>query len=316
MAEPTISLNFKDIWQDVAEFRYNDRVPAQEGEDWAKRMTNLGYLMFLTERPWRFLSPNKTFTAWADVAAVAGTTVTSSGTTLTASAATFYPEMIGATITIASVAYTIDGYTSTTVVTISSDPSAVAVTFAITGAGSCRMPDNFFAMIDHFRWATSESYTTPIHERSAAWIRAQWAGDTVTTGPPQFYAIEPITYAAATGLRQQAIFWPIPNSTYSFTYACDLAPAKMTSDSEYPLGGPLHGLSIRQAALAKAEEDMGETDGAMHRLYASFNQGNLVGGMLLRSVTVDDRMRARNLGYNGDQEPTTWATTRELVEIQ
>jgi len=313
MAEPTISLSFADIWKDVAERRYNDRDPDQEQEDWAKRMTNLGYLKFLRERPWRFLAPNTTLTAWDDVAVVAGTTVTSSGTTLTASAASFYREMIGATITIASTDYTIEAYTSTTVVTISAAPSASAVTFAITGAGSCRLPDGFVTIKTPFRFATSESHSTPIEERSAAWVRARWAGDDSSTGVPRYYAIEPIAFTAATGQRHQVIFEPIPDSDYSMTYAHDLMPSEMTTDTEYPLGGALHSLTIRQAALAMAEQDTGETNGAMAHLYQG-TDGK--GGELARSIEIDNRQRPRNIGYNGNRERVTAPILREVVEHQ
>ena len=255
MAEATGSMAFSELYG-LLVTRFSAGTTA------AKATVNLAYMRFLRSYDWSFLKPVATLELWYSIAADEDNTVTSSGeggTTLTAESAIFHSTMVGATITIAEVDYTITAYTSSTVVTISAAPSASGATFTMTPDGTYPLPDDFQEIEEPFSYAASSGYRF-LNERTTKQILDMRA-DSDQSGYPDYYAIEPKAFVAATGQRWQVRVYPTPSNDVTLTYRYKVIAADMTSDGEYPRGGGYHALTIGYMALADEELTQGRVAG-------------------------------------------------------
>jgi hypothetical protein len=105
MAEPTLSLTFEDLGRSTAfDLGWGRKATASEGLTSAQdanveAANRAGYRDFLAAHEWAFLRPRVAFTLWATKTG----TCTASGTTVTATAAKFFPSMIGHEILIESI---------------------------------------------------------------------------------------------------------------------------------------------------------------------------------------------------------------------
>ncbi len=97
----------------------------------------------------------------------------------------------------------------------------------------------------------------------------------LTVAQPLIGAVAPVTFATATGQRQQITLWPTPNSILSITGRCRLIPdATPDVDADYPMGGQPHAQTLLECCLAAAEAFMNDEEGvhtkrAAERLAAS-----------------------------------------------
>lgn len=284
---------FANIYQEVGGYLKNDRT-LSNATDLAecKRITNDGYLMFLSERDWSFLSPQTSIIAFCETT---GTLTTISTVTITASVATFHPAMVGATVTftLTSHTFTIASVTSTTVAVLTTSAAAETATDTITIAtsGRYRLPSDFGQVIDGFSFDTSNSYS-PIQPASPQFIRDQWSLIGGATGVPAYWAIQPVTYVTTTGQLWDLLLYPIPQSDFTLYYRYRVNAAELSADADYPIGGAKHALTIQQAALAVAEKTRGDVDGPQWQHYLK---------MLASSIERDNDDRPNNLGYCGDQ---------------
>ncbi len=286
---------FANLYQEVGAYLKNDRtlsVAADLAE--CKRIVNDGYLMFLSERDWSFLSPQTSIIAFCETT---GKLTTISTVTITANAATspFHPAMVGATVTFAltSHTFTISSVTSSTVAVLTATAAGETATDTITiaTAGRYRLPSDFGQLIDGFSFDTSNPYP-PILSASPQTIRDKWSLTTGTTGWPLNYAIQPVTYVTTVGQLWDLILYPIPDQDYTLSYRYRVNPAELSADADYPIGGAKHAIAIQQAALAVAEATRGDVSGPQRQKYER---------LLARSIERDNDDRPRNLGYNGDR---------------
>ncbi len=283
---------FADIWAEVGAFVKNDLAPTGTDLIEVKRYSNDGYLMFLAERDWTFLSPDATLTAYATSSAVLTTIST---VTITAATAIFYDTMVGHTVVFGATEneFTIASVTSTTVAVLTASAAAESSTdtITITPDGNYRLPDNFGTLLAHPSFDSNNPYAVMV-PRSPEQIRDMRSQTADITGPPMYYAVQPETFSAITGQRWEIMLFPTPSPAQTLSYRYRIDATKMTSDTEYPLGGPKHSLTIQQAAVAWAEDISGRVDGPQMKKYKT---------LLERSMALDDEDKPRNLGYNSDR---------------
>ena len=312
MAEPTLSLSYDDIVAELGFYVGWTRTPANWSVPQAAQldaMLQTGYRRFLTAYDWSFLRPVTSLSVWADLTITSGITVTgvyaAPISTITASAAAFYPTMVGRNITITTVAGTflISTYTSATVIKVTGDATCAAKTFSLTSYGLFGMPDDFGQAEGDFTFEPSAGYPAiPIVGESQ--IRAmRQKGE--TTGRPRYIAIRPRA-VAATGQRYDAYAWPTPDTTYVLSYRKRIGLAKLAT-TNYPSGGVTHSETVLECCLAVAEERMNGAPG----LHAGAAQARLA-----ESIRLEAQMGPETLGYCGDTSDGTVIPTQQTQYVR
>jgi hypothetical protein len=197
MAEATGSLSFRDLTLAVATRKYRG---IQFVRDWpteteiatatwsghttaeinladqylddAKAIVNEGYKRFKLAHDWGFLTIRTTLTGWVTntETAVGAPSYSAPSSTVTVDTAMFYPSMVGQVLTFGTseTTWTIDGYTSSTVVTVTGDASgeAAAQEITVTATGFQRLPDDFSGqMIDEKMYFSPDAQGEAIIER-------------------------------------------------------------------------------------------------------------------------------------------------------
>ena len=244
---------------------------------------------------WSFLKPVLTLQVWGSIAVAAATTVTGvydgvAYTTVTATAASFYPSMIGKTLVITDIgSFTVTSYTSSTVIVVAGNATAVATTFSMTADGTYRLPDAFGGMEGNWTFATNEGHN-PIPRVSEAQIRTLYIPGTAT-GRPQYGAVRPVQSDGSGGQRWEAYFWPTPDGTYNLSYQQVMLMDTLSAGYPYVLGGMVHTQTIIESCLAAAELRMNDGPGAHTAAFAV---------RLAASIAHDRRLGPSYLGYNGD----------------
>lgn len=250
--------------------------------------------------PWSFLRPRASFTAWA----TCGAKMTVGGPdnkTVTADAAIFVPEMVGAALTAdtTDTTYTIISYVSSTVVTVSSDASADNdADFEVTARGIVRMPDNFASLLGKVHFDAGSGRTFGLDLVSIAMVEQQRA-TLRSTGCPRLGAIVPAPYNEAIGQRFDLHVWPTPDANYTLRGRYLIRIVTLPADTAYLPGGEEHAETIRTACLAAAEHEMEEGTGIHTDLFVAH---------LAASIDADRRAHApETLGVEeGDPGGGTW----------
>lgn len=111
-------------------------------------------------------------------------------------------------------------------------------------------------------------------------------------GDIEYAAIRWKSNDGTTGQRQEVMWYPTPDDTYTLTYRYYALPFKLTTSLQYPLGGEPHSQTILAACLAAAEERFNggrgsKWEGFLERVQAS--------------IAVDRRNNPVVLGYNRDR---------------
>ena len=189
-------------------------------------------------------------------AAASGTmTVTGSTTVTDATNKPFTESMIGQTIVSTNGSYVISAYTSTSVVTVSTDASAdTGETFTINSSGYYYLPSSYAGMVDKPVFAYSSTGNRyDLEECSPDVIRAELR-DNNDTGYMRKWATEAISFTATTGQRYRFLVAPVPIEDMTVGLRIKTRAEDPTAGTgEYFLGGDILDMAIRDAALADAE---------------------------------------------------------------
>jgi len=246
---------------------------------------------------WSFLRPLRTITVWPEVTGtVSGSPVYATVSTVTATAAKFYASMVGKTFTFdtSGTEYTIAGYTSSTVITLTGDASGEAAddTFTIESDGDFRLPDDFADVLGPMLFSAGD-YKYHAVEQTAMQTILQMRNShgTSWSAEPKWFATQAEDYVEGTGQRYYLALDAIPNSTYVLNYRSAVEPDMVSAES-YVRGGTPHVQTVIEAILAAAENMLGDEFG-VHE--AKFRE------RLAASVSFDRQAHAADtLGRNRD----------------
>lgn len=317
MAESTLSLKFSTIREAIAHYlgykRYATVAAGLTTDELADvdAYFNEGMRDFLGAFNWSFLAPVTSVTLWATATGtVNGDAVYSSpSSTITATAAKFFPSMVGHAFEFdtSETEYVITSYTSSTVVVVTGDASGEATgdTFTITANGLYRMPEAFGGIIGPITFENNAGSYSPI-ELANERVVAELLQRSTTTARPTIAAQRPVSGTSATaGQRWDLLAYRIPDSDYTAYFREILLIDQLTSD-EFPVGGMLHGDTIKYACLAAAEHD--KNDRARGPMWDRYQQ------MLQKSKMLDSRLhRSERMGVmtdNSDRRQVHPALTR------
>jgi hypothetical protein len=316
MAESTLQITWSDLETEVGRFLGLDRTvgnwTANETADVLAIITRgLRQFYFPTRtnpqeaaHRWSFLRPQSTLTIWDDV--VAGDAITVSTavagattTTITASGAVFYPSMEEKSLAFDenSNTYTIDSYTSSTVVEVAGDASGeTGNTITIDSEDLFTMPWDYGGMAGDgvFTYQNAENTLVDITVTTDARIR-MLRQDDISTATPYMCAIIPLTTDATQGQRWAAQFHPPPNEVFLLDYRYYVLPdALIDATNEYPYGSVSHSETLLESCLAIAEVREKDSADVTHQVrYLA----------LLQSSIDHDRTLSETVcsyGYNAD----------------
>lgn len=281
MAESTLSITLSDIQQDVSyRLGYGRTYSAlsSNDSDHVDDVIERGLRMFyfhpirpvipdlLSSHRWSFFEPWTTIVLWSTVTGtVSGTpSYSSPSSTVTATAAKFYSTMVGQTLTFdtSGTDYTIDGYTSSTVISVTGDASGETSgdTFTITASGDYRLPDDFGGVASDM-----------VFDQALGWGPLKWTSPEVveqernartTTGKPSIAAVKPVSTDGSGGQRWNLMVFYTPDQAYTMNYAYSVLPdAPIASTNEYLYGGAKFGEAIMAACRAACEMETTDRQG-------------------------------------------------------
>lgn len=314
MSESTLKITFTELRTEVGRFlglRNSDYSSWTDGQKLdvtacIKRGLRNFYFPPRTEQQpahrWSFLRPRATFTIWDDLVTADAVTATISysdpTSTVTASEAAFYPSMVGKSLVTASEnSYTITGYTSSTVVTLTEDASGdTGDIITIDSEDTFTMPFDYAGMSGegNFTYQNDENKMQRIVMTSDVNIR-HLRQTTISTGTPYLVAISPKTTDGTQGQRWEAMFHRPPNDVLILEYRYYVLPdALVLDDLEYPYGSAAHSETILESCIAIAESR--EKDGGTGEHQARFT------GLLQSSMDHDRSLAVPivKFGYNRD----------------
>lgn len=255
-----------------------------------------GYREFLLAHEWGFTKPTATSVLWATTDGTATMSVSGTGNkTVTASADTFFPTMVGHTIVSTNGSYVIDNYSSATAVTVTTSASADdGEAFTITANGAYRLPDDFGGLLTDVYFQAGDGWWLPLAETGVTEV---WEQQQITegTGRPTMCAVEMLATSGATGQRADLLVWRIPDTDYNVKYQYQVLPDKLTG-TDFPYGAARHAGTMQYACLAAMERSKFQLiDGPYQRQYDR---------LLRMSIRADNRgARAHSLGLLISAQP-------------
>lgn len=111
---------------------------------------------------------------------------------------------------------------------------------------------------------------------------------------PRHAAIRYLTSDGTSGQKQEIVWWPIPDDTYTLTYRYEAFAGKLVSGAnEYPLGGMKHSEVIVESCLAMAEQRANDEKGIHWSAFV---------GALASAILQDKKNGARHFGMMGQGE--------------
>ena len=241
-------------------------------------------------------------TASADTFSVAtlvlsGAAFTTPITVMTASAAAFFPSMIGESIVITGIGtFVIAEYTSSTVINVTGDASTASsahFSISIANAGNYRLPDDFGGASGLWEFVPNDGWR-PVRKVSENWIRKQRMFTSNVTGRPRFVATRAKSTDLESGQRWEAIFHPIPDGEFGLTYTKLVNHDALTDTKKFLAGGTPYAMVARQQCAAYFEEVYNDESGGVHAQKAA--------KMLQEAIARDQRVSAPEfLGQNLDR---------------
>lgn len=316
MAEPTLSMDYSALQIAVGDFLGLGRDTTAWSTDNTNRVDEImisGLREFYSAHDWSFLKQNTTIVLWKDIATDSGDTVTggayadpSTPLTISGGNTTMYNSMIGRSIVITGVGtFVIDGYTSSTVISVTGDASSASgATFSIDANGGDYHLDDDFGGIEgpYLEFDNSENRITRIRITNASEVMANRTLD-VQSSHPQIAALVGKSSDGTDGQRWELRVWPEPDQDYTVHYWKRINPDKLTSTVAYHLGGMQHSECIKLACLAKAELFLDDEVGNYAAMYEQ---------RLAKSIQRDRQhgYSAENLGPMLDQSDNHGRATR------
>ena len=169
--------------------------------------------------------------------------------------------------------------------------------YSLKHDGNYDLPDEYAGMTGSMV-VESTNYQPPITIVGEGVIRnsRQQNPQNVGSGSssPFYAAIRPKVQVTTTGQRFEIMFYPLPSTACTLSYAMRVLPQMLDTDTdvEYPYGGATHSETIKASCMAAAEVQVLDAHGPLWEAYKE---------ELSSSITSDNAMNSQQyFGYNGD----------------
>lgn len=228
-----------------------------------KEYVNGGLRMFLNDAPpegWRFQQPTASVVLWASITVDTDVTVTGSdyvtSTTITATGGTpFYPSMVGHTISFTTTGdFVVDSYTSSTVISVIGDASAVSSeTFSMTADGNYTLPSTFGGeYLGPISYAAGENPGASLRWGSEGEIRRLRENVSSQTGYPTLAAVRKMDATNVARLWELVVY-PTPGGDYTVEFPYELYFTALSADGDLHPAGIHYDETVMAACEAYAE---------------------------------------------------------------
>ena len=148
-----------------------------------------------------------------------------------------------------------------------SDTSTLALA---DGDFNYTMPDDFSGVIvdGSLTWNTAGEEKKPLDQIDPGAMASMRAAEN-SSGSPLYFCLRPVAFVTATGTRWEMEVYPTPDSavdTKVLRFDYQAVPAVPSATGEFPLGGALHGQTIRAAVLAELEKIIDDDPQGVHEV--------------------------------------------------
>lgn len=135
------------------------------------------------------------------------------------------------------------------------------VTITATSSGKDALATDFDALVGDpvLSIGDSNAFGRRLYERPYVWIANKRQLTANATGQPAYYAVAPATFVTATGQRWELHTYPLPDADYVVSLQYRYRPTMMADDTDHPVAGSIHCLSILEAALMLSEQNKGRS---------------------------------------------------------
>jgi hypothetical protein len=314
MAESTLSITYAELKQDVAHYLGHGRVESAWSDPQVADITaaiRAGLRQFYfppkifenkMSHKWTFLTPVSTLDLIAPYST--GTVEIDNGFTTMTLTDGVWPDWTATngSIVIDTTEYIIASRTNDTVIELATawpEDTITAEEFVLKHDGNYDLPDDFASIVGKLVIETEnyEPEITIVGEgviRNSRQQNPQNSSGSATA--PYYAAIRPKVQDTTIGQRFEIMFYPLPSTAITVSYAMRVLPEMLsvTSDPlvEYPYGGGSHSQTILASCLAAAEVQVKEGHGPLWDAYKEALSG---------SITSDNAMNSiQHFGYNGD----------------
>lgn len=169
-----------------------------------------------------------------------------------------------------------------------------------SGSKLIKLPDDFGSLAGPLAVKSSATTTSPwrIRTSNEAAIMAMYSVTPTMTGPPAFASEVALRdMSPDSGQRRGLMIFPLPDQDYLLQAQYSIIPDRLSGAQPFAYGGPRYRELFIASCLATSEQRFDNVEGVMTK---KFQQ------MLLGAVSEDNKNRADNLGYNGNEELPPW----------
>jgi len=172
--------------------------------------------------------------------------------------------------------------------------------------GDYDLPDDYGRIVGEFHYAP-DKHQAAIREVPLA-ILLEMRSSSDRNAYPNFFATRFKDSDGSSGQRQEVLFYPEPDATYTLYYCYDSYQGELGDTYPYPLGGMQMSELYKESCLAVAEARNDDEPGVHTQLFER---------LLIDAVARDQKRGARNFGRMGqpaatDSEP--WRRGSELYD--
>jgi hypothetical protein len=323
MSESTLAVSYTELKQSVAIYLGHGATPAAWSADQIIKIDmaiKAGLRQFYfppkvfedqQSHKWSFLTPVTTLETVGPYST--GTVAIANGATTMTLTDGVWPDWTAThgSIVIDTTEYVIASRTNDTVIELASawaEDTETAAEFVLNHDGNYDLPDGFAGIVGKLviESQTFESPITIVGEgviRNSRQQNPQNVGSGTST-QPYYAAIRPKVQTTTTGQRFEIMFYTIPNTALTISYAMRLLPEMLADTTiEYPYGGATHSQTILASCLAAAEVQRLDGHGPLWTAYKE---------ELSSSITSDNAMNSvQYFGYNGDNSDANYRTGRD-----
>ena len=121
-----------------------------------------------------------------------------------------------------------------------------------SGTYNYTFPQDFGSFVGKFMlWPSGSGYDPPYRTNDTEILLLRQ--HRTTTGRPERFAIRWLAQTQGSNQRQEVIFWPTPDATYTITYRYSILIGPLSTANPYPLGGPRTAQVLLEACRAIGE---------------------------------------------------------------
>lgn len=169
------------------------------------------------------------------------------------------------------------------------------------GTYNYTLPADFGSFIgQHMTWGVGVGYDQPCRTNDGEILRRRQYGS--DEGRPLMFALRWSAQVAGSNQRQELLFWPTPDDTYTLTYKYAVLIGPLSETNPYPLGGPRVSQLMMEACRAIGER---KKNGIRGDQWSVFQQQLNSAIRMDKATNTSPRLGVLSGGYSDGYYPQT-----------